>query len=295
MGTVRERQPGVWEVRVYIGRDPVTLSPRQVSRVIRAGPRTKKGRPPKAVTDLEHHLEAQAAEGKLGGTSATVTHLLEQYLEHLERKGLSPQTLHLYRRTVRLHIMAALGKTQVRRLTAWDLDRLYAGMAEAGKGPSTVHQVHVVLSGALGQAVKWGWCPTNVARMASPPTVRAPRIVPPTAAEVRRLVEAAERRNPILAALVMLAALTGARRGELSALRWTDVDFAAGTVRISRSMLDLPGRVEEKPTKTPQLEREPGSTRTDCDLDQGWLQPAPTAPHHAAPINAACCYLGGPV
>jgi integrase len=50
----------------------------------------------------------------------------------------------------------------------------------------------------------------------------------------------------------MLAALTGARRGELSALRWSDVDLDAGTLRISRSMIDMPGRVEEKATKTGQ-------------------------------------------
>ncbi|HEY3810835.1 MAG TPA: hypothetical protein VGL49_05315, partial [Acidimicrobiales bacterium] len=84
MGTVRERRrfdgsvltdargQVVWEVRVYVGRDPVTNAPRQVSRVVHAGPRTKKGNPPKAVTDLEHQLETEAAEGKLGGTSATV-------------------------------------------------------------------------------------------------------------------------------------------------------------------------------------------------------------------------------
>jgi integrase len=147
--------------------------------------------------------------------------------------------------------MPSLARTQVRRLTAWDLDRLYARMVDAGKGPSTIHQVHVVLSGALRQAVKWGWCPSNVARMASPPTVPAPR-VPPTTADVQRLIEAAEKRNPILAALVMLAALTGARRGELSALRWTDVDLDGGTLRIARSMLDLPGRVQERPTKSHQ-------------------------------------------
>ena len=125
-------------------------------------------------------------------------------------------------------------------------------MGDAGKGPSTVHQVQVVVSGALGQAVKWGWCPTNVARMASPPTVRTPRIIPPTVDEVRRLVEAGEVRNPTLAALVMLAALTGARRGELCALRWTDVDLEAGTIRIARAIVDLPGRVEETSTKTHQ-------------------------------------------
>lgn len=104
--------------------------------------------------------------------------------------------------------------------------------------------MHVVLSGALTQAVKW--VPANVVREASPPPVRTPPIVPPTSAEVLRFVEAAEARNPMLAALGMLAALTGARRGELSALRWSDVDLDAGTLRVARSMIYMPGRVEER-------------------------------------------------
>jgi integrase len=128
-------------------------------------------------------------------------------------------------------------------------------MAEAGRSPSTIRQHHAILSGALRQAVKWGWCPINVASMASmasPPTVGQQRIVPPSPDEVRAIVELAEQRNPILAALIMLAALTGARRGELCGLKWRDVDLDAGTVRIARSILDLPGRVEEKATKSHQ-------------------------------------------
>ena len=104
-----------------------------------------------------------------------------------------------------------------------------------------------------GQAVKWGWCPINVATMASPPTVHpASDRAHHSPQEVRAIVELAEQRNPILAALIMLGALTGARRGELCGLKWGDVDFDAGTVRIARSILDLPGRVEEKATKSHQ-------------------------------------------
>jgi integrase len=144
-----------------------------------------------------------------------------------------------------------LGHRPVRQLTAWDLDSLYAGMIDKGKSPATVRQVHAILSGALGQAFKWGWCTTNVAKMASPPTVHQQRIVPPTPDEVRAIVTKAEERNPVVAALIMLAALTGARRGELCALKWSDVDLELGTVRISRSILDLPGTpLVEKSTKT---------------------------------------------
>lgn len=241
---MRERRPGVWELRVYVGRDPITNVPKQVSRTVRGGKRV-------AQTELAA-LVTEAKAGKLGGTDASVSVLFDRYFNHLERKGLSPTTLHAYRRYAHLHLLPTLGRKAVRKLTAWDLDGIYARMADAGKSPATVRQAHVIMSGALSQAVKWGWCPTNVARMASPPAARSQRIVPPTVTEVREIIAAAERRDPTMAAVVMLAALIGARRGELCALRWSDCDLQAGTVRIARSMLDLPGRVEEKPTKSHQ-------------------------------------------
>jgi integrase len=55
-----------------------------------------------------------------------------------------------------------------------------------------------------------------------------------------------------MAVLIMLAALTGARRGELCALRWTDVDLEAGRLLISRSLAEVDGRIVEKDTKSHQ-------------------------------------------
>jgi integrase len=48
----------------------------------------------------------------------------------------------------------------------------------------------------------------------------------------------------------MLAALTGMRRGELCALRWTDIDLTLGIVGVSRSVVVVPGGLAEKSTKT---------------------------------------------
>lgn len=250
MATIRERQPGVWEVRVYVGRDPVTGAPRQRSKVIRAGRATATGQPPKAVRAAAAALEAEAAKGSLGGTNATVEVLLDRYFEHLERKDLSPHTLHGYRRYARSYIIPALGSRPVRKVSAWDLDRLYSGLADSGLSASSIRQTHAVLSGAFGQSVKWGWVGSNPAKTASPPPVRAARIAAPTTDEVIRILREAEARDPVLGALVAIAAITGARRGELCALRWPDVDLASGRLRISRSLVDLPGQVTEKGTKT---------------------------------------------
>jgi integrase len=83
---------------------------------------------------------------------------------------------------------------------------------------------------------------------ATPPRLNRRPVIPPAAGDVLRLIDAAD---PDLAAYLRLAAVTGARRGEICALRWDDIDLAASTVAISRSVV---GRrndsVSEKTTKT---------------------------------------------
>ena len=69
-------------------------------------------------------------------------------------------------------------------------------------------------------------------------------------------MEAADERDPRLAPLLMLAALTGMRRGELCALRWTDVDLDRGQMEVSRSVVVVvPGGLAEKGTKTNRTRR----------------------------------------
>lgn len=243
---MRERPAGSgrWELRVFAGKDPVTGRDQRISRVVRG---TKR----QAESKLAE-LVAGTANGERAGTDATVEVLLDRYLEHLERQGLSPTTLLAYRRYIKLHIVPVLGVVPVRKLTAWDLDRLYGAMGEKGLGAATIRQTHAILSGALKQATRWGWVPTNVAKSASPPKARAARVVAPTGDEVRRLIDLAEQRDPVLAAAITLAAVTGARRGEIAALRWADVNLATGMLRIARSLADLPGGVIEKDTKSHQ-------------------------------------------
>jgi integrase len=70
------------------------------------------------------------------------------------------------------------------------------------------------------------------------------------------MVQAAEGLDPMLAPILLLAALTGARRGELCGLRWSDVDWTDGTLAIKRSVYEVPGGgFGVKATKTHQGRR----------------------------------------
>jgi integrase len=123
--------------------------------------------------------------------------------------------------------------------------------------PSTLRGYHAVLSAALSQAVKWGLLSRSVAPLVTLPTVPSRRPSVPDVDTVRLLVNESGRSDPILSVAIMLAALTGCRRGELLGLRWSDVDRERMVLRIERSIKrEERGRsLRVGPTKTHQSRR----------------------------------------
>lgn len=246
-GTKRKRRDGVWELRVYVGRDPETGSPRQISRTFHGGSR--------AADDALRELVEKYGDGRPDGWGMTVGQLFDQWLEECERLDLSPTTLRTYRAQIDQTIRPRLGKLILSKLTPKHLDDFYGEMKSSGRSPKTIRNYHAIISSALHQAVRWEWVRENVADKAKPPRVSQHRVNAPSVDSVRAVVEAAEERDPRLSPLLMLAALTGMRRGELCALRWTDVDLDTGVVEVSRSVVVVPGGLAEKGTKTDRSRR----------------------------------------
>ena len=89
-----------------------------------------------------------------------------------------------------------------------------------------------------------------------PPPIRKHEIHPPSPNAVAALVRAAEQDGPEFPVFLRVAAATGARRGELWALRWTDLDLVSGGLLVSRNLVDpTGGGWIEKDTKTHQARR----------------------------------------
>ena len=95
----------------------------------------------------------------------------------------------------------------------------------------------------------------NPAANASPPRAKKQHLELPDPADVARLIEAAAKVNPSLPTYFRLAAATGARAGELCALRWKHVDLDKRRVTIARSMAEVGGELIEKDTKTHQVRK----------------------------------------
>jgi integrase len=116
--------------------------------------------------------------------------------------------------------------------------------------PATVVEVHAIIEGAFGYAVQWKWVRENPALSASPPAVSAEHDPTPDAGEAIRLLAAAQEHSRVMAVITWLALVTGARRGELCALRWRDIDEHEGYLLISGTYAAPDGQRQIKPTRT---------------------------------------------
>jgi integrase len=238
---MRERSPGRWQLRAYVGRDPVTGKPRQVTRTFKGGER--------AAAKALSALVAEVETGRFNRTTATVSQLLDKWLEAGEWSQ-RPRTLYENRRKIDGRIRPILGHIQLAELEPDIIDAAYRGWLDDGLSPATVHKYHCILSAACRQAVKWGWIDTAPTARSTPPKERRTEMNVPTPVEVSALIKAADGKDPVLGTAVALAALTGARRGELIALRWSDIDLAKGSIKIARSLTVTHGKRHVGPTKT---------------------------------------------
>jgi integrase len=240
-GTMRERSPGHWELRAFTGPDPITGKPKQATRTFVGGER--------AAAKALGVLVAEVDAGKFKPMTATVGQLLDQWLE-AGRTSQRPRTLQENERKIDTRIRPALGDVRLGKLDAAKLDATYRAWLDDGLSPATVHKYHCILSAALRQAVKWGYIDVAPTARATPPRVPKPTMKVPTSNQLSKLVKRAENMDPVVASAIALAALTGARRGELIALRWSDLDLMTGRVNISKSLTVANNTQHIGPTKT---------------------------------------------
>jgi integrase len=176
----------------------------------------------------------------------TVGQWLDQWLAGLR---LAPSTRASYAKNIRLHIKPQLGEIQLARLTGARISALYRDLERSGRcnasGTSpglsarTVRYIHTILKAALGEAVRQGLLATNPADKANPPSAReakSPEIHPWTAAQLAAFLSWAEACGRTDAVAWRVLAYTGARRGEVLALRWRDLDVEKSRLSIRRSV-----------------------------------------------------------
>lgn len=243
--SIRKRGPNSWQLRVYTGVDASSGRKRWVTRTIRGSER-------EARRQLKAFL-AEASDRRV--RAGSLSDLLDRWFAAASTDW-SASTLRETKSLLEHHLKPHLGHLLIAKLTTADIDDFYAHLRRAGGregtplAAGTVHRVHVVLHRALQQAVRWEWVWANPATNASPPRYTPPEIRPPSADDVRVLIAGATEIDPMLGTFFFLAATTGARRGELLALRWRDVDLDGASLSFQRSLVDGTNGPVLAPTKT---------------------------------------------
>jgi len=182
------------------------------------------------------------------GASTTMNQLMAEWMRFQTGRGRSPTTLYGYQSLITHHISDALGNVKIGHLTAHQLDSLYSKCSQNGKSPRTVRNIHNVISAALNQGVRWGWIDKNPALRATLPEANALKIASPSPEQTRQLISMCQERNELLGAFVFLAAVTGCRRGEVAALRWSSLQ--GDIVIVGQSAYSIKGETGVKSTKT---------------------------------------------
>ena len=251
-GSMRQRGEDSWQLRVHAGRDSITGRKRYVERTFRGNKRQASKALAALVTETEELAPRSTKEGTVGA-------LLNEWLDHAE-PSFSPKTVATCRMYIDNPIIPAIGSLSASKLTANELDRFYRHLLKVGASngpyaPATIRRVHGIIRRALTQGVRWGWISRNPAIDASPPRVPLREMKPPSPDQVVRLFRLAQESDPDLATFITLAASSGARRGELIALRWKDIDVERGTLSVERGIVLVDGQLIEQGTKTHQSRR----------------------------------------
>lgn len=207
----------------------------------------------KAARD-EARVKARRGE-YIDRSRVTVTKYLDEWIE-AHAVEIKPKTLKDYRNLIERYVKPHIGGLRLQALRPARITKLYRDLVTSGGkngrglSPRTVEYVHAVLRKAFRDAVvvEQLLAANPVERAKRPRALRSEPGTVWSPAQLRVFLDIAKRHR--LYAFFHLAAYTGARRGELLNLRWSDVDLDAGEVTISGSAAFIDGERVEGTTKS---------------------------------------------
>lgn len=210
-GTVRKRGKN-WQALVTV-KDTQTGKNKQLSST----------HPSKA--DAERWLTLSLARsGSRGGAahSMTVGELLDHYFEH-KAEDWSPSNTRFVRWAIDKVLKPRFGDTPIMKLHPADIDAWYQSLRRR-LSANSIRRYHNILSASFRMAVRYDWLPVSPVSKTSPPKATQTPITVPEVEELLLLTAACDEFDSRLGFAVHVAAVTGARRGEIVALRWSDFE-----------------------------------------------------------------------
>ncbi|MBS1714490.1 MAG: site-specific integrase [Armatimonadetes bacterium] len=255
-GSVFKRKDGRWVAQVLLGYDGTTGRPKY--KTVYAKSQAE------AVKELNKTMAAVTTGKTVPTERTTLGQFLDRWLDGTVRGHKEPKTVDYYVMMVDRHIKPALGRIDLRKLTA---EQIQLFLNEKGKprkvgdktvtlSPASVAGIRRVFRAAMNQAWKWGLVAENVVVKTVPPKVKKSDPVYLHPDQALKLAEAAKG-HPI-ENLLLVALGTGMRIGEATGLRWQDVDTVnpkQATLRVGVQLQRVEGKLVHKSVKSASSRR----------------------------------------
>ena len=287
-GNIRKRKDGRWEGRYTVGHDPET-GKAIIKNVLGKTQAEVKEKLKKAI---EENVGIDYGKAK----TYTVGGWLEVWMENYAKIKLRPSTYKTSQGFLKNHVRPQIGSIPLADLTSLDLQRFYKHLLDGGRvdrieakkkpkglAPKTVRNIHQMIGSAYNLAMEQNLVSKNPTQGCALPKVEHKEMKTLTADQLSAFFQ--EAKDSGVYELYYLDLATGLRRGELLGLKWTDVDFQHGALKIQRAISRQNGKVVEAPLKTKNAYRTLPLSADAIDVlaqqrrktgNSEWVFPSPT-------------------
>jgi integrase len=266
---MENRRPrGSGSIRSRSGRYEATYSVTDAS-----GVRRRRSKSFSTRTAAREWLTAKQAEVDVGKVFDARGVTLDDYLKtwtDAQADRVEAKTASWYRWAIQKHIIPAMGRMPLERVTPLDVGRLLSEKRVSGAGSTTLRAIRVTLGKAMGDAARRGLIPTNPVAVADrPKATRVDATVKVWTPESIGAFLNAVRDDRMLA-LWRTSAMTGLRRSELCALTWPDIDLDRAALAVRQAVVMVDGHTHLKAPKTTKSRRSVDLDRATVAVLKGW-------------------------
>ena len=253
-GNITRRGKTSWRLKFDLGADPAT-GERRIEYV------TVRGSKKDAEAELSRRLNQVEEGGYVNRSDATIGEYARHWAATIAPSRAAPKTLERYVEIIEKHIVPQIGTVALQKLTGSRVDEFYQHLRTNGRrnrkgglAAQTVQHIHRLLSQILSSAVKAGALRISpMAAVQTTPKVRREEVHILDDAQLGTLLKHLKGRAIYMP--VLMAASTGMRRGEILALRWSDIDLDRQTLQVAQVVEQTSDGLAIKEPKTDRSRR----------------------------------------